>query len=177
MRSSFHAAMMFLGVLAVGCGGATAPGLDSTARTDGGAAADASSPGVALDASDDDVSAPDVVECIISASNYDRSCTVDSDCVTRAPGVEHALPVLFGDWCSPMCICGDGTLNKESILQYQEDVSRTPLGSGAIPAPSCDCAEPIGGCCQQGQCVTGTACSARPAPDAGTDGSADYPPR
>jgi hypothetical protein len=98
----------------------------------------------------------DAAACFISSSNYDTSCTVDSDCI----------PAQFGNYCVSQCFCGGGAINKDSGAQYAEDRARTPLGSGTIAPGLCGCPVSFGPCCSQGQCTT--ACSGRPSADTGT---------
>jgi hypothetical protein len=87
----------------------------------------------------------------ISASNYDRSCTLDSDCV--AVGV--------GDPCRPCDIlcAGNAAINKSSMSQYSKDVADSPaLGDSA----ACSCAPTtLSVCCNAGTCD----------PSCGVDGS------
>ena len=107
----------------------------------------------------------DGAACSLSASNYDTSCAVDSDCVdyvTADSGVDY--PVTFGDFfCSvDRCLCGGGpdAINTSSAAQLLKDIAATPLGS--IPPPFCGCPIPVPrhGCCTQGQCtvVQGSPC-------------------
>jgi hypothetical protein len=39
-----------------------------------------------------------------------------------------------------------------SVAQFYEDVSHTPLGSGAIPSGNCQCLSNGGPCCRSGAC-------------------------
>jgi len=78
----------------------------------------------------------------ISASNYDRSCTADSDCV--AVGV--------GDPCRPCDILcpGNAAINKSSLARYSADVASSPAG---MDGAACSC-QPItlSVCCNAGTC-------------------------
>jgi hypothetical protein len=135
MRASFNLTM----VLLVGCGGATAPGVETTSRTDSGAASDASK-----DASPYASNAGGVV-CTISASNYDQSCSTDTECAM----------VSSGDYCdSDQCFCGGSAISVGALAQFSADVAKTPIGTGAIPAAFCGC--PLEGppCCRAGVCTT-----------------------
>jgi hypothetical protein len=88
----------------------------------------------------------DVVDsgpCMISASNYDQSCNVDTDC----------WEVSSGDYCSAICRCGTSAINVEALAQFNADVSKTPRGSGALGNVSCYCPFLWGPCCRQGKCV------------------------
>jgi hypothetical protein len=101
----------------------------------------------------------DAGTCFISGSNYDTSCTVDSDCV-RAVQIDGTwYPVLFDDWCVTHCFCEQAdAINKASVPQYAKDILGTPLGSG--PPPPCPCQTPAPGpCCVEGQCVAAASCS------------------
>jgi hypothetical protein len=83
---------------------------------------------------------------VISASNYDQSCNVDSDCVE----------VSAGDYCSATtCRCGGSVVNVGALAQLNADVSKTPLGSGALMGTFCGCPIPFGPCCRQGMCRAG----------------------
>jgi hypothetical protein len=82
--------------------------------------------------------------CVISASNYDLSCTKDSDCV----------PAALEDTCQPWCTvqCPFQAINARDLPKYQADVARTPLAScGPIGVCSCPCqGSPK---CEHGQCT------------------------
>lgn len=94
-------------------------------------------------------SGSDAGPCLIQASDYDQSCSVDSDCVSKVvfgPGVfampeRISFPVTFGNFCSSMCLCGPGAISQTAIPQYVADVSKTPLGTGAVPLEACFCDE------------------------------------
>ena len=62
--------------------------------------------------------------CMISASSYDQSCAVDTDCTS----------VTSTNYCSVNCLCGGSAINVGARAQFNEDVSKTPLGSGALGA-------------------------------------------
>jgi len=80
---------------------------------------------------------------MISASNYDQSCTVDSDCVQ----------VSAGNYCSATtCQCGGSAINVGALAQFKADVSKTPLGSGALMGAICGCPCESGAVCRSGQC-------------------------
>lgn len=179
-----------LGVLLAGCGGSAVGG--SSSPTGGDAAADASDAGTSGDATAEDTGVacvcdpanpvqaccPDASDpaCLISESNYDTSCTVDSDCVATA-GMNPEYVVQFGNWCVSQCFCGGNAINRDSAAQYAQDVSRTPLGSGAIPALECGCAVSLGLCCSAGKCTTGPACASPvEATDAGVVDASSYTP-
>jgi hypothetical protein len=123
------------GVLAWSCGGHIAANRS----------ADASSVTVrdGEDASSDTGSPADAGSCMISASNYDQSCNVDTDCREVSPG----------DYCSPICRCGGAAIHAKALAQFNEDVSKTPLGSGALGSVGCYCPFQEGPCCRRGTCV------------------------
>ena len=111
--------------LACGCGG----------NVVGNGSADASSV-----ARTDAYSGP----CMISASNYDESCSVDTDC----------WEVSSGDYCSAStCLSGGSAINIGALAQFNEDVSKTPLGSGALGSVFCGRRFSGGPCCRHGTCL------------------------
>jgi hypothetical protein len=146
-----------------GCGGnlAVNGGADASSTSDASSAmVDASSDSPDVDASSDspDLDGPSVDgsgdagadmysgPCTISASNYDQACNVDSDCAE----------VSSGDYCSAtICRCGGSVVNVGALAQFNADVSKTPLGSGALMGATCGCAVPGGPCCRQGMCQNG----------------------
>jgi hypothetical protein len=81
--------------------------------------------------------------CMISASNYDQSCTVDTDCSM----------VSSGDYCSATCLCGGSAINVGALAKFNADVAKTPLGSGALGNVFCGCPFSWGPCCRHGTCV------------------------
>ncbi len=137
-----------LGLL--GCGGSV-----ESANADAGDAASRSS-----DASGEaSLNGPDAGVCVISAANYDESCSVDLDCVR----VTASAPVDFGNYCQPLCRCGQDVISRSSAAKFASDVAQTPLGSGAIAPGGCSCGGGGSGpCCLQGRCATGPACLAAP---------------
>jgi hypothetical protein len=83
---------------------------------------------------------------MISASNYDQSCTVDTDCVE----------VSSSDYCSTTdCQCGGSAINVGALAQFKADVSKTPIGSGALMGKVCGCGIAFGPCCRHGVCQGG----------------------
>jgi hypothetical protein len=80
----------------------------------------------------------------ISASDYDQSCNVDSDCV----------PVGEGNACFPCTIiCKVAAISRRGLPFYQSDVSET-TGGLETERVSCNCPfEPIP-CCRSGVCTT-----------------------
>jgi hypothetical protein len=91
--------------------------------------------------------------CLISASSYDQSCTIDSDC----------RMVSSGNYCSATCLCGGSAINAAAVAQFNEDVSKTPLGSGAFGNVVCGCPAEIAPCCRQGVCEGSFAACSVPA--------------
>jgi hypothetical protein len=84
----------------------------------------------------------DATVCVVAPSNYDTSCKADSECVLLA----------FGDYCKSSCICPSGYINRSSLTDYMNDVSRAP--SAATTQGNCRCPSLGPGCCQSGQCVS-----------------------
>jgi hypothetical protein len=88
--------------------------------------------------------------CFIQASNYDQSCSVDTDCI----GTAGKFPVQSGNYCQPTCLCGGDSINKKAVAQYIQDVSTTPVGSGAMRL-LCSCGLILPPpCCANGYCTT-----------------------
>jgi hypothetical protein len=80
---------------------------------------------------------------LIQASNYDQTCSADTDCVA----------IAVGDACYPcIVICGTGgAINRSALSSYQSDISKT-IGAGETSSVQCGC--PAGGipCCRGGTC-------------------------
>lgn len=133
-----------------GCGGAVASEWMSQG-SDGGSSQTTSSAGAttsvtATSASTSTMSAgTSTAGCTISTTFYDQSCTLDTDCVL----------VTTGNYCgAPNCLCETGTINASASSAFNAAVAQTPVGSGAVRAGDCPCAEAPGPCCRQGQCST-----------------------
>jgi hypothetical protein len=79
----------------------------------------------------------------ISASDYDQSCSVDSDCVD----------VGEGNACFPCTvICKVAPISRGALPAYQSDVAET-IGARETEGVSCGCPlEPIP-CCRSGLCT------------------------
>jgi hypothetical protein len=76
----------------------------------------------------------------ISASNYDQTCRVDSDCVA----------VGEGNACYPCVLeCRTATINLDSLGQYQSDVAKT---IGGHEQAKCNCPNEVVPRCQNGKC-------------------------
>jgi len=97
---------------------------------------------------------PDGGPNVISGSNYDQSCTTDSDC----------LEVSGGDACY-ICILTCGAepivINRSSYPRYMADVSRTLAAAAQPGVGGCGCpggsppsAGPAGPFCRGGTCTT-----------------------
>src|SRR5580700_4897236 len=84
---------------------------------------------------------------IIQASNYDQSCTTDTDCVW----------VAEGNFCYPGATnCPNATISKSANAQYQADVAKTRAASCYAPG---SCGGNFGPCCVNGMCQVGIHCS------------------
>ncbi len=54
------------------------------------------------------------------------------------------------------CLCGNSAINVDAAAQFNEDIGKTPLGSGAFGpgAGVCPCPSgPVGPCCRNGTCT------------------------
>jgi hypothetical protein len=136
------------------CGTSTASSASRSSGTATGTSATVSAVDASTSMSSSDASSPigafDAAACTILASNYDQSCTVDTDCVR----------VAAGDYCGDECLCGgESTINVGALAQFNADVAKTPIGSGAVEGVGADCGCPTeidnAPCCQGGQCVVG----------------------
>jgi hypothetical protein len=105
---------------------------------------------------------PDAGSCtganvrLIQASNYDQSCTTDSDCI--GVGLGNVCFVCDVD-------CPNAAINRSAQAQYRTDVPRFPASDVDCGCPT----YPVGPCCVGGMCQMGTQC-ANPVP---TDAAAD----
>ena len=82
--------------------------------------------------------------CLFQASSYDQSCALDGDCVA----------VVSTDYCTnTACDCGGDPISVAGRAQFNADVSKTPLGSGALQWPVCSCQTPAPVCCRAGMCT------------------------
>ncbi|MGA7123971.1 MAG: hypothetical protein WBY94_27970 [Polyangiaceae bacterium] len=87
---------------------------------------------------------------VIQASNYDQSCTTDSDCVA----------VAEGSFCYPGAgRCPSAAIRTSALTQYQADVSKTFAAACVVFG---DCAISVGPCCRAGICQLGVACFPSP---------------
>jgi hypothetical protein len=94
----------------------------------------------------------------IQASNYDQSCTVDSDCVEVSVGNPCQA-------CDFICNQSVGAINVGANAQYTADVAKTAAGVGDCGCPA-EVGNRVGPCCRSGQCHADSACSSS---DASTD--------
>jgi hypothetical protein len=101
---------------------------------------------------------------LIEASNYDQTCTADSDCVA----------VGEGNFCyaGSLNCQNSAAINKSAYAQYEADIAKTRGASCFAPD---NCTLQFGPCCQSGTCQMGSQC---PSPvmyegDAAVDTGAD----
>ena len=86
---------------------------------------------------------------LIQASDYDQSCTVDTDCQQIAEG-NACVSCAFG------CPVG-GAINVSALAQYNADIANTPaVGQGG---PALPCLATMFPCCIGGKCQVGSQCS------------------
>jgi hypothetical protein len=108
---------------------------------------------------------------LIQASDYDQSCTVDTDCRYIAEG-NACTPCAFD--CSFAA-----TINVSALAQYYSDVANTPAVAAEFNGRTCasGCPGAFGPCCVGGKCQTSTAsqcpAAAVDAGDAAADTGAD----
>ena len=108
-------------------------------------------------------------EEVISASNYDQSCTKDSDCIAIATG-----NVCFP--CIIECATG-GAISAAAMSQYQADIEKTSawatiqstISSNDAHFLGCGCPFNFGPCCRAGMCQRGISCSTVALADAQAD--------
>jgi hypothetical protein len=82
--------------------------------------------------------------CVLSASSYDRSCHVDSDCSA----------VWFGNVCTAGQCVGcepNGAISASATEAYENDLDAVVDAAEACPCPP----PPGSACCDQGTCVYG----------------------
>lgn len=133
-----------------GCGGAvaTSPGSDGGGTTRSPAS---SVTEVASSTATAPATSTSSGHCLIYADDYDQSCTVDQDCAQ----------VAQGDYCGDQCLCGElGVIRTTALAQFNADVSKTPVGSGAVTPSHCaGCVSTaVGVCCRSGACTMGGGC-------------------
>jgi hypothetical protein len=69
---------------------------------------------------------------IVQPSSYDRSCSVDKDCILVGQGVTS---------CDFSCRCGNATVNANAQAQYDKDIARALALAG--PGIACPCPPPV----------------------------------
>jgi hypothetical protein len=74
-------------------------------------------------------------------------------------------------FAAPDASVGPGAINQKAVSQYVADVSKTPLGTGAVLLASCYCDVTEILCCQSGLCSD--QCIAYPPMDAAPLGEQD----
>jgi hypothetical protein len=79
----------------------------------------------------------------VVASNYDQTCTTDTDCV----------PIAEGNACSMVGPCLTGLINKSSLARYQADTAGVPCYGLS------NCIEALPQCCMGGSCQMGSVCA------------------
>jgi hypothetical protein len=88
---------------------------------------------------------------LIKASNYDQSCTVDTDCRVIAEG-NACTPCAFD------CTFGGGAVNASALMKYKADIANTPATASQFDGQVCGggCPAAFGACCVAGKCQTST---------------------
>jgi|HubBroStandDraft_1064217.scaffolds.fasta_scaffold53392_2 hypothetical protein len=135
-------ALVVADLVACSCGGKDARNYpaDAMPETDAdGGSSDGSSP----EGSSEAGVGADAEACLISASNYDQSCSADTDCRV----------VTSTDYCSVHCLCGGSAINVGALAQFNKEISETPLGSGALGRTGCPCPPSYAPCCRAGKCT------------------------
>ena len=86
----------------------------------------------------------------LQASNYDRSCQVESDCIG----------VGVGNPCQSACNieCTNAAIHKSAEAQYRSDVAKIGPLTGAGVMSTCLCAPEPPKCCLDGTCQVGPQC-------------------
>jgi hypothetical protein len=97
----------------------------------------------------------DVIPCtdanvqLIQASDYDRSCGADSDCVE----------IYEGNFCyAGVTNCTNAAIRKSALPQYQSDVAKT---NASVCRAIGDCPFVGVACCRSGTCQLGPPCYAQ----------------
>jgi hypothetical protein len=126
-------------------------GCNSTGSNPGAADGAAMTPDAQSDVSLED-SGPnaciDTSVKLIQASDYDQSCTVDTDCRYIAEG-NACTPCAFD--CSYAA-----AINVSALTQYYSDVANTPAVAPEFNGRTCasGCPSALGPCCVGGKCQT-----------------------
>jgi hypothetical protein len=82
---------------------------------------------------------------VIKASNYDQSCSSDSDCV----------PIVEGNACDTLIDCATGAIRRDAQAQYEADIlgiCSPHLSAPLCTGPSACCVNSV---CQLGSCNPG----------------------
>jgi hypothetical protein len=82
----------------------------------------------------------------IASADYDRSCSVDTDCVAVSEG-NVCLPCLR--------MCPAGVVNQKVVQQYRSDLAQL---SDPDPEVECHCPAEFVPCCIAGQCHADPVC-------------------
>jgi hypothetical protein len=189
LGSNWSGAVLFRGVLALPLFAVHRPclaaGALATIGSCGGSVrgsgnADAGGPEVGAGAQASAEAGSDAGRCLIRASDYDQSCSVDSDCLSTVvldsgPFASGEFRVSFGNYCGATCPCElpQGAISERAAAQYVADVSKTRLVSEgpSDPAQFCGCTLTAFVCCQNGGCTAReTGCLAEAGPTALGDG-------
>jgi hypothetical protein len=134
--------------------GPVTPSVDGNELLDAATTGYARSPrDAALNADASPGAAVDGASCTIWASSYDQSCVQSTDCVQ----------VTQGDYCTPSSVCRLSVINSGALARWYTDVSKTPIGSGAVKGLVCGSLELAGPCCRGSKCQLGSGCAAVPA--------------
>jgi hypothetical protein len=92
------------------------------------------------------------VACVnVNLSDYDQSCTTDSDCTN----------VAAGTLCSDRCSCPTSAINVDGLVGYEQAVAVLPPPPPGAPFPTCGCPAIRAPSCVRGHC------SAAGTPDVG----------
>jgi hypothetical protein len=151
-----------------------ATGCSSTSANPGAADADAQTTDSQGEAGPDDTGsaacASDASVQLIQASNYDQSCTADTDCRLIATG-NACVPCAFN------CPFG-GAINVSALAKYNSDIANTPAVASGFNGQTCasGCGAAFGPCCVGGKCQTSTTDQCPGPVDAGQDAAGDAGP-
>jgi hypothetical protein len=130
----------------IACGRTELPeGQPDDAATDSAPTMDAAP----IDGADTNDAGADSASCMILASNYDQSCTLDTDCTNVHAGDYCSVPPLS----SVICLCAASAINVAALAQFSEDISKTPLIQAIASRAACGCPSSAPApCCRHGTC-------------------------